>query len=282
MLAARPPAPAFGEVWVTLLDVGQGLSTVVRTREHALVYDAGPSYSPGFDTGRTVVVPYLRSQGVGKVDKLVVSHGDNDHIGGVPSLLKGYPTAEVEAGIPELLTMRKAWQCQRGEHWRWDGVSFSVLHPDARSYRKGNNASCVIRIEARGGRGVLLTGDIEAEPERRLLQESRDRLPVDVLVVPHHGSLTSSSPAFVETVRPDYALFPTGYRNRFRFPRESVVDRYRKAGSVLLDTAVQGAITVRLRSGGLPPEAETFRCSHRHYWRALFCDTGSGYGCCDK
>jgi competence protein ComEC len=157
-----------------------------------------------------------------------------------------------------------------------------VLHPDARRYRKGNNASCVIRIEARGGRRILLTGDIEAEPERRLLQSSRDRLPVDVLVVPHHGSLTSSSPAFVESVRPDYALFPTGYRNRFRFPREPVVERYRKAGSVLLDTAPQGAITVRLPSGGLPPEAQSFRCSHRHYWRALSCDTDSGYGCCDK
>jgi competence protein ComEC len=282
MLAAGPPGPAFGEAWVTLLDVGQGLSTVIRTHDHTLVYDAGPSYSPGFDTGRTVVVPYLRSQGVGRIDKLFVSHGDNDHIGGVPSLLKGYPVADVEAGIPERLKMRKALQCHRGEHWRWDGVDFSVLHPDARSYRKGNNSSCVIRIEVQGGRRVLLTGDIEAESERILLQESRDRLPVDVLVVPHHGSLTSSLPAFVETVRPDYALFPTGYRNRFRFPREPVLDRYRKAGSVLLDTAPLGAITIRLRSGGLPPEAESFRCSHRHYWRALSCDTGSGYGCCDK
>jgi competence protein ComEC len=282
MLAAVPPGPALGEVWVVMLDVGQGLSTVIRTRDHTLVYDAGPSYSPGFDTGRTVVVPYLRSQGVGRIDKLFVSHGDNDHIGGVPSLLTSYPVTDVEAGIPELLTMRKARQCQRGEQWRWDGVDFSVLHPDARSYRKGNDASCVIRIEARGGRRVLLTGDIEAESERRLLQASRDRLPVDVMVVPHHGSLTSSSPLFVKTVRPGYALFPTGYRNRFRFPRKRVIDRYRKAGSVLLDTAPQGAITVRLRSGGLPPEAESFRCSHRHYWRTLSCDTGSGYGCCSK
>jgi competence protein ComEC len=224
----------------------------------------------------------LRSQGVARIDKLFVSHGDNDHIGGVSSLLTAYPVADVEAGIPELVTMRKARQCRRGEHWRWDGVDFSVLHPDGRSYRKGNNASCVIRIEAPGGRRVLLTGDIEAKPERMLLQASRDRLPVDVLVVPHHGSLTSSSPAFVETVRPDYALFPTGYRNRFRFPREPVVDRYRKAGSVLLDTAPQGAITVRLPSGGQPAEAESFRCRHRHYWRALSCDAGSGYGCCDK
>jgi len=282
MLAAKPPGPALGEVWVTLLDVGQGLSTVVRTRYHTLVYDAGPSYSPGFDTGRTVVVPYLRSQGAGRIDKLIVSHGDNDHIGGVPSILKAYPVADLEAGIPEFLTMREARQCQRGEHWRWDGVDFNVLHPDARSDRKGNNASCVIRIEARGGRRVLLTGDIEATSERGLLQASPERLSVDVLVVPHHGSLTSSSPAFVEAVRPGYALFPTGYRNHFRFPRKPVVDRYRSAGTVLLDTASQGAITVRLPSGGLPPEAEAYRCRHRHYWRALSCNPGNGYGCCDK
>jgi competence protein ComEC len=282
LLAARPAGPAFGEVWVTLLDVGQGLSTVVRTRDHTLVYDAGPSYSPGFDTGRTVVVPYLRTQGLGRIDKLFVSHGDNDHIGGVPSLLREIPVVDVRAGIPELLTMRKALQCHRGEQWRWDGVVFSVLHPDARSYRKGNNASCVIRIEAGGGRRVLLTGDIEAESERILLQEMRDRLPVDVLVVPHHGSLTSSSAAFVEAVRPGYALFPTGYRNRYRFPREPVVDRYRKAGSMLLDTAPHGAITVRLRSGGQPPETESFRCSNPHYWRGVSCATGNGYGCCDK
>ncbi len=95
LFAARPPAPAFGEVWVTLLDVGQGLSTVIRTRDHTLVYDAGPAYSPGFDTGSAVVVPYLRSQGVGRIDKLIVSHGDNDHIGGVPSVLKALPVAEL-------------------------------------------------------------------------------------------------------------------------------------------------------------------------------------------
>jgi competence protein ComEC len=119
------------------------------------------------------------------------------------------------------------------------------------------------------------------ETERVLLQEAHNRLPVDVLVVPHHGSLTSSSPAFVSAVHPGYALFSTGYRNRFRFPRKPVVDRYRKAGSVLLDTAAQGAITVRLQSGGMPPEAKAFRCSYRHYWRALSCDV-NGYGCCDK
>jgi competence protein ComEC len=281
MLSSRAPAPESGAVWVTLLDVGQGLSTVVRTRGHTLVYDAGPAFGPDFDTGRAVVVPYLRSQGVGRIDMLVVSHGDNDHIGGVASLLKGYPVDEVQAGIPERVIMHRARQCRHGERWRWDGVGFAVLHPDARSYRKGNNASCVIRIEAGGGRHILLTGDIEAVAEQQLVQDSRDHLSADVLVVPHHGSRTSSSPEFVEAVHPGYALFPTGYRNRYRFPRKAVTDRYRKAGAVLLETAAHGAITVRLASDGRLPQVEAYRCAERRYWRATACDADAKFGCCD-
>ena len=282
MLVARSPAPEPGEVRVTLLDVGQGLSTVVRTQGHILVYDAGPAYGPDFDTGRAVVVPYLRSQGVGRIDRLVVSHGDNDHIGGVASLLKAYPVDDVLAGVPERVRMRKARQCRSGERWRWDGVDFSVLHPDARRYRKGNNASCVIRIESRAGQRALLTGDIESIAEQRLLTDSPDRVSADVLVVPHHGSLTSSSPAFVQAVHPGYALFPTGYRNRFRFPSETVKERLRETGSVLLDTAAHGAITVRLGSDGRSPEVEAYRCVQRRYWRTRVCDPDAGYGCCDE
>jgi len=281
MLAARHPAPESGAVRVTLLDVGQGLSTVVRTQGHTLVYDAGPAYGPDFDTGRAVVVPFLRSQGIRRIDRLVVSHGDNDHIGGVASLLQDFPVADVHAGVPERLTMRESRQCRQGERWRWDGVDFAVLHPDARSYRKGNNASCVIRIEAGGGRHILLTGDIETVAERRLLRDWPRSLSADVLVVPHHGSLTSSSKAFVEAVHPGYALFPTGYRNRYRFPREPVLERYRKVGSVLFDTAVHGAISIRLASDGRPAEVEAYRCARRRYWRAITCDTDGKYGCCD-
>ncbi len=282
LLAARPPAPGFGEAWVTLLDVGQGLSTVVRTREHTLVYDAGPAYGPAFDAGRSVVVPYLRSQGIGSIDKLFVSHGDIDHSGGVSSIVKEYPVKDLEAGVPERLTIRQASQCHRGERWRWDGVDFSLLHPDARNYGKGNNASCVLRIGTAGGGHAMLTGDIGTESERMLLKELRGQLPADVLIVPHHGSLTSSSPAFVAAVNPAYALFATGYRNRFRFPRGPVVDRYRQAGSELLDTARLGAITVKLRPGGPPGDAEAFRCSHPRYWRAAACTAGNRFGCCRK
>ena len=282
LLAARPPAPGFGEVWVTLLDVGQGLSTVVRTRKHTLVYDTGPAYGPGFDAGRSVVVPYLRSQGISRIDKLFVSHGDIDHSGGVSSIVKDYPVRDLEAGVPEQLTIRQAAQCHRGERWRWDGVNFSLLHPDARSYGKGNNASCVLRIGTAGGGHAMLTGDIGTESERILLKEMHAQLPAEVLIVPHHGSLTSSSPAFVAAVHPAYALFATGYRNRYRFPRGAVVDRYRRAGAGLFDTARQGAITVKLRPGGSPGEVDVFRCSHPHYWRAVACTAGNRFGCCGK
>ena len=240
------------------------------------------AYGLDFDTGRAVVVPYLRSQGVGGIDMLVVSHADNDHMGGVASLLKEYPVDDIRAGVPERVTIHKARQCRRGGHWRWDGVDFVVLHPDARRYRKGNDASCVIRVESRAGQRALLTGDIESIVEQRLLTDSPDRLSADVLVVPHHGSLTSSSPAFVEAIHPDYALFSTGYRNRFRFPREPVKERYREADSVLLDTAVKGAITVWLASDGQPPQVEAYRCAERRYWRTRVCDADTGYGCCDE
>jgi competence protein ComEC len=275
LLAAMPAAPGFGEAWVTLLDVGQGLSTVVRTRNHTLVYDAGPAFTGGFDAGRSIVIPYLRSQGIVKIDRLVVSHGDNDHSGGVASIVEEFPVDDLEAGIPERLTVRKGSQCHRGERWRWDGVGFSILHPDIRSYHKGNDASCVLRLATEAGRRVLLTGDIEAESERVLLKEMRDRLTADVLVVPHHGSATSSSPAFVAAVRPAYALFPTGYRNRYGFPRRPVLERYRAAGAAMFDTARHGAITVKLPSGDRPPEAASFRCTHPRYWRPASCSTGS-------
>ena len=282
LFTVSPPTPAFGDLWVTLLDVGQGLATVVRTRAHTLVYDAGPAYGPDFNTGQAVVVPFLRGQGVRHLDRLVVSHGDNDHIGGVPSLLKEYTVDRVEAGVPERLTMRWARQCRRGERWRWDGVEFSILHPDTLRYDKGNNASCVIRIETQNGTRVLLTGDIEAVAEQGLLQRSYDRLFADVLVVPHHGSLTSSSPAFVEAVRPQYALFATGYRNRYRFPHKIVIDRYRKSGAMLFDTAVHGAVTLRLNTEGRVSKVEPYRCDNRRYWRTLVCDPGTQYGCCDN
>lgn len=270
MIRVMPPAPGPGEAWVTLLDVGQGLSTVVRTRQHTLVYDAGPRYSPTFDTGTAVVVPYLRSRGIRHVDKLIVSHGDNDHVGGVPSLLGEMAVAQVRAGVPEAIASRTAVPCRHGERWNWDGVEFVVLHPGRGHQRKGNNASCVIRISAAGGQRILLTGDIESSAEQALLRAHPGQLRAEVLVVPHHGSLTSSSVTFIEAVSPETALFPVGYRNRYGFPRQQVIDRYRSTGAELLDTAAHGAVSIRL-GRGQRPSISAYRCARPRYWRSRTC-----------
>ena len=270
LVAVRPAAPAAGEVQATLLDVGQGLSVVVRTRQHTLVYDTGPSYSPTFDTGQAVVTPFLRHQGVERIDRLVISHGDNDHIGGARSLLGAFPVDQLTAGVPGLIEDREAGACRRGDRWVWDGVEFVVLHPGPGSRHTGNNASCVIRITSTGGQRLLLTGDIEALAEQALL-DSGSTLAAEVMTVPHHGSMTSSSAAFIRAVAPDYALFPVGYRNRYRLPREQVVERYRAGGARLFDSARHGAISVHLPAvpGDVVPGG--WRCRQRRYWRSGRC-----------
>jgi competence protein ComEC len=281
MIVVKPPAPGPGEAWVTLLDVGQGLSSVVQTRRHTLVYDAGPRYSPTFDTGAAVVVPYLRSRGIHRIDRLVVSHGDNDHVGGVASLLGEMSVVRLSAGVPEAIAARAAAPCRRGERWNWDGVEFNVLYPQADQRHKGNNASCVIRISTAGGPRVLLTGDIESSAEQALLRTGPGQLRAEVLVVPHHGSLTSSSEPFIEAVSPDHALFPVGYRNRYSFPRQQVIERYRSVGAALYDSASHGAISVRL-GRGQRPAISAYRCVWPRYWHARSCSEDKLFGCCDK
>ncbi len=264
MLVWTPPAPPPGGLWFTLLDVGQGLAAVVRTHDHVLVYDTGPRFGPDFDTGAAVLVPYLRSQGVRRLDRLVVSHGDNDHIGGAASLLERFPAAAILSSVPARLPPG-AQLCRRGRHWRWDGVEFRVLHPGRKNAARGNDASCVLRVTGTAG-AVLLTGDIEAPAERILLSDVPRALRARVLVVPHHGSRSSSTPAFLAAVHPELALLPVGYRNRFRFPNPGVMARYRAAGVRMLDTAAEGAITVRMAPGARGLRVSTRRRSVRRYW----------------
>jgi len=263
----KPEVPERGAARVTLLDVGQGLSAVVQTEHHTLVYDAGPRFSETFDTGQAVVVPFLRNQGIRRLDALVVSHGDNDHMGGVASLLAAYPAAEVLSSVPGEVPAGRARACRRGQHWDWDGVRIAVLHPTSGDGLSGNNASCVLHIEAEGGQSVLLTGDIERQAEQLLLREQRDRLPADVLVVPHHGSMTSSSRAFIEAIGPDMALFPSGYRNRFGFPKQVIVDRYADIHAAIEQTGLSGALTVTLAASPGMPEIQRHRDIVRRYWQ---------------
>jgi competence protein ComEC len=247
LLFTRPPAPANGELWFTLLDVGQGLAAVARTQSHVLVFDTGPRFSSGFDTGEAVVIPYLRHAGVRAIDKLVISHGDNDHAGGMASVRKSLPVARLESSLPELA--EEAAPCVEGTAWVWDGVRFEYLNPRPGTAGRHNNASCVLKITSAHG-AVLLPADIEAKSERRLAAEYADRLRADVLVAPHHGSKTSSTAVFLERVRPQHVLIPAGYRNRYRHPHPRILDRYHALGIRSHASPTSGAIDVRMTAGG--------------------------------
>lgn len=264
---ARPAAE--GDVWLTVLDVGQGTAAVVRTRSHVLLYDAGPRFSESFDTGATVVAPYLRSQGVKSLDMLVVSHSDSDHQGGVESVLREIPAAVVLAGEPDKYPagLPLPLQCQAGRRWEWDGVSFEVLAPMPRASLSGNNASCVLSIAAPGGK-ILLPGDIEREVEQALWQEGR-LAPVDILLLPHHGSRSSSTPMFVAAVRPRYAVATADYRNRYGFPKADVVSRYRDVGAQVLVTGHGGAVQFMLDHALGMAEPVLYRHAGRRYWHHI-------------
>ncbi len=266
VLQLEAERPAYGEVWFSLLDVGQGLAAVVETQQHLLVYDTGPAFTSGFDTGEAVVVPFLRERGYRQVDRLIISHADKDHIGGARSVLERLKVLSVESGEAASIDWLRASGCQSGRQWLWDGVHFEHLALPATE--EGNNSSCVLRVETADGRILLLPGDIEKEVEQRLLRQRLSRLAADVLVAPHHGSSTSSSHAFVRSVNPDYVLFAVGYRNRFGFPRPEVAARYRAVGAELFTTAESGAIQLRIGSAQ-PLRVVGYRRRTRRYWNTV-------------
>jgi competence protein ComEC len=268
--ALAPAAPAAGEAWITALDVGQGLAVVVRTANRTLLYDAGPAYGPEADSGGRIVVPLLRGAGIPSVDLLVLSHEDVDHLGGALSLLE---TLEVQAlasalprGHPLNALVPMAGRCAAGRRWEWDGVRFEFLHPQPgwESARR-NNQSCVLRVDA-GGASMLLTGDIERAAEEYLARKTV-ALGADVLLVPHHGSRTSSSDEFIAAVAPRWAVVPAGYRNRFGHPAREVLERYARAGASVLRTDLDGAINVVLKPNLIRIEAE--RAVRPRYWRRV-------------
>ena len=266
LLGGARPALEPGQTEVLVLDVGQGLATVVRTGTRVLVYDTGPRYSEAFDAGSGVVAPYLRTLGVRHIDRLIVSHGDNDHSGGYPALAAAFSVGEVLAGEPEAIGP-EARPCRAGQSWRWLDTQFTLLHPPLQHGRlAANDRSCVLRIHTAGGR-VLLTGDLQRRGEALLLAAAgAAELDTDVLVAPHHGSATSSTDAFVQAARPRWVLFATGYRNRFGFPRPEVSARYAASGARLAETASCGAIRVRLDARRSAPQVDCYREAAARYW----------------
>lgn len=254
--------PAPGDFELDVLDVGQGLSIVVRTERHTLVYDAGPAFRSGRDAAVLAILPYLRARGVREIDALMVSHGDLDHRGGLDSLIEGSRVRRIVLGRSVRVPIAERDLCTVGDSWSWDGVTFRVLHPPVQFIDADNDSSCVLRIEGTGGT-ALLTGDIEAAGESALLDEGLDL--VDVVVVPHHGSRTSSSEAFIGALAPKIAIVSAGYRNRWGLPKADVVARWRKRGARIYTTAESGAVEVAL-ARGMPPRAREYRLESKRYW----------------
>jgi competence protein ComEC len=260
---ADPPQP--GTARFTLLDVGQGLAAVVQTQKHVLLFDTGPRYPSGFDTGEAVVVPFLREMGIHHIDTLVVSHGGNDHAGGARSVLARMDAARVLSSIAPGAQGYGYEPCLRGQTWLWDGVLFRILHPaEGGLSGEQNDHSCVLRVEA-GGESLLLTADIEAPAEQALL-DSGEVLAADILLAPHHGSKTSSTTPFVEAVSPQMVLFAVGYRNRYGFPHDEVVQRYRDSGARLIRNDQTGALSLML--GTAEPELQAYRRTQRRIWHS--------------
>jgi len=263
----RVEAPVMGALRLSVLDVGQGLSVVAQTRGHSLVYDTGPRFMSGFNTGQAVVAPFLRFEGVRQVDTLVVSHGDNDHVGGFESVVQQVPVRSVVSSEVELPFDGEVVPCVAGDSWVWDEVRFRFLHPrQSDRFAKRNNRSCVLLIEV-GERKVLVAGDIEALVEERFVADFPELGEVDVLLVPHHGSKTSSTEAFVDLVSPKFAVFPVGFLNRYRLPNRDVVARYEAVGSRVLFTGDSGALLFEVfadREVGRPRE---FRKESQRIWR---------------
>jgi competence protein ComEC len=254
--------PETGDFNMTLLDVGQGLSAVVQTAQHVLIYDAGAKFSEQSDMGQSVLLPFLRSQGIDQVDSLIISHGDNDHIGGAVSLMRGIDTRQVLTSVPQQLSEYAPIECAAGQSWLWDEVKFIVLAPQ-QAFVSENDNSCVLKIQSRHGT-VLLAGDIEAAAESWLVTTYGEELKADVLVAPHHGSKTSSTYGFLQVIQPDYVLIPAGYRNQFGHPHKDVLARYRQVNAKWLNSADSGAIAVNVKNNALVVQG--MRETGSKYW----------------
>ncbi len=256
--------PAAGEIRLSLLDVGQGLSTVVETQNHILVFDTGAKYSTTYDMGDSVVLPYLRYQGINRIDTLIISHVDNDHIGGAASILAMMSVGNVLSSVPHRLKGFQPEYCVAGMEWRWDGVDFKVLSPPERDFfQTENDNSCVLKVTTKQ-QSFLLTGDIEQTAERYLVRQYAEALKSGLMIAPHHGSKTSSSLKFLKQVQPEWVLIPAGHLNRFSFPHVPVLQRYSQLEIGWLISSEEGAIVITTNKGDM--EIVSSRKKYGRYW----------------
>ena len=266
---ARPVAGRFD---VVAADIGQGTAVLVRTHAHLLLFDTGPRFGADNDAGKRMLLPLMQARGEPRVDLLMLSHADADHVGGAQSIIDRLPVLALRSSLAADNPLRANplphTACEAGQHWEWDGVRFAILHPFAGDYRPGaktNALSCVLRVVGTDGASALLTGDVEAPGEARLVERARAdpaaALRSDVLIVPHHGSHTSSTDAFLAAVRPGVAVIQVGYRSRYGHPAPEVVARYAAHGIPVVRTDHCGAW---LWAGG---QARCTRTSRRRYWQ---------------
>jgi len=270
LLGGQATHPPPGQVAVTAFDVGQGMALLIETSGHRLLYDTGPSYGPGSNGGNRVILPYLKARGIGRLDAMVVTHSDVDHAGGALDVLQELAVAWVTSSLPDghpiIAAAGRHLRCAAGQSWEWDGVMFDMLQPSTDSYAdpdlKPNARGCTLRIRAAGGT-LLLAADIEAAQEAQLVLHARAQLAADVLLAPHHGSGTSSTPEFLRAVHPRLAIFQVGYRNRYHHPKPEVYERYGAMGIERIRSDEAGAVLFDSATGFAPLR---YREEHPRYW----------------
>lgn len=259
VLSIQPQASA--GLRLTILDVGQGLSMLVELPDYTLLYDTGPKYRSGFTAAQAVVVPYMRGRGIRDLNDVVISHADNDHIG-------GFDTVESALAIKRLFSSRQdklpsSTACRAGHRWLVGDTVFEFLGPSNTSPSGSNNRSCVLLIEHKGQR-ILITGDIERQVERHMLNEG-SHLQADIMLVPHQGSKTSSTEAFIDAVNPSVALVAAGYKNQYGHPHPDVMQRYARRHIKMISTIEHGTTTITFSESQM--RIESFRLDHRRFWR---------------
>ncbi len=256
----EPFSVPVGQAEVTVLDVGQGLAVLIRTHQHLMIYDTGDRFSERMSAAESVILPALSKSGVTKIDRIMISHGDQDHSGGLPSLLSRYPDVPVISGT-KLPEFEGTWvKCQPGDHWDWDGVNFQVMAGG--DYKRSNDASCVLKVTV-GTDSLLLPGDISGRVEKRLIEEGVE-LKSSVLVAAHHGSRFSSDPGFLSAVQPEVIIFSSGFANRFGHPASETVTRAQEVGAQIFNTAADGSLSFTLGNGNATVSA--YRKTHSRYW----------------
>ena len=253
------------ELKLHILDVGQGLAIIVQTAEHSLVYDTGANLSDDFNIGAAVLVPVLRKMGIEHLDRIIISHSDNDHAGGLSGLLASIDSDAIYSSTQSINTRQAVLNCRSEQQWNWDGIQFRFLYV-SKDYASANNSSCVLQITA-GINSVLLAGDIESAAEKDLVLKYGESLSSSVLIAPHHGSSTSSTYALLKNVKPEYVVFSSGYKNSFNHPDRRIVLRYKQFSAAPVSTAESGMISFAISPNVSIATPKLFRQESPRYWR---------------